>query len=482
MKESVVHKPVLRPLAVAINPALKDRPVAWEPSAKQCELLACDDFEVLYGGAAGGGKSDFLLAGALRYIHHRQFAGVFFRRSFPELEDAVERAREIFEPFGGHYNKNESVFRFPEGSRFYLLHLQLDADAFKHRGRAYQYIAFDELTTFSEFQYRYLMSRARSAHGIPIEVRSGTNPEPGWVKQRWAPWVDEKWEGERAQPGQILWYKNDPATGLERYVPHGTKGALSRTFMPARLADNKKLGEDYADRLAATQDAVQVARLLGGDWSADYKPGIMFRRSFFRLVKDVPANAIRVRAWDLAATEEKLNTAKSLRPESKNDPDWTVGLLYGWAPEFGFFIEHIERLRGRPEQARQAIERITMQDAAKYGRGKVLTTLPKDPGAAGKTVAEAYADMLSGHLVKTVTPYGKKVVRAGPASSTAENLGIAIVEGHWNDEFFHEAERFPKGLHDDQIDALSDAHFEIATIRGMAPPPGRRRNLSGLVL
>lgn len=455
----------------------------WAPHpGPQTWALASPAYELMYGGAAGGGKSDFLLAGALRYIHHRQFAGVFFRRSFPELEDAVERARELFEPFGALFNKNESVFRFPEGARFYLLHLHHDEDAFKHRGRAYQYIAFDELTTFSEFQYRYLMSRARSAHGIPIEVRSGTNPEPGWVKQRWAAWVDEKWEGERPRPGQLLWYK--ATEGVERYVPPGTRGALSRTFMPALLKDNLSLGEDYADRLSATQDAVQVARLLGGDWSADYKPGIMFRRGFFRVVPqaNVPFEAIRVRAWDLAATEEKLGTARSFRPETKNDPDYTVGMLYGWAPEFGFFIEHVERLRGRPEQARQAIERITQQDAAKYGRGAVLTTLPKDPGSAGKTVAEAYADMLSGYRVKIVTPVGRKEVRAGPVSSTAENLGITLVEGHWNDDFFHEAERFPKGHHDDQIDALSDAHFEISAIRGTAQPPGRRRNLSGLLL
>jgi predicted phage terminase large subunit-like protein len=149
-----------------------------------------------------------------------------------------------------------------------------------------------------------------------------------------------------------------------------------------------------------------------------------------------------------------------------NDPDWTVGTLYGWAPNFGFFIEHIERKCGRPEVVRRMIENITTQDAARYGRGSVITTLPQDPGQAGKAQVMAYADMLAGHRVKICLPTGDKIVRAGPASATAENAGISLLRGPWNEAFLAEAEQFPKSGHDDQIDTLSDGHNTIAEIRG----------------
>jgi len=422
--------------------------------------------ELLFGGSAGGGKSNLLVAGPLRYIHEPTFRGILFRNTFDEIQKISDQeARPIYGALGG-VPKGGTEWNFPSGARIYLSYLARDEDAYKHQGAAYQYIGFDELTHYTPFQYRYLFSRLRGKNGIPLEIRATCNPEPGWVKQRWAPWVDrsETYTGIRAESGQTLWYVTDD-DGTERYVEKGTPHALSRCFVRSRLSDNPSLGVEYEAQLKS-MEPVQRARLLEGDWEADYTPGLLFRRGMFPVKDAVPPQAIRVRAWDLAATEEKLGAPRTLKPDAKNDPDYSVGLLYGWAPNFGFFIEHVERVRGRPEVVRRTVETITNQDAARYGRGAVVTVIPQDPGQAGKAQAMAYADMLSAHRVMIIRPSGSKVQRAGPASATAENAGITLLRGPWNEAFLAEAEQFPKGGHDDQIDTLSDGHMAVAQIRG----------------
>lgn len=406
-------------------------------------------------------------AGALRYIAHPRFTGIIFRNTYDEIIKLSEQeARPLYEPLGGVFRENK-FWKFPSGARIYLSYLERDQDAFKHQGPAYQYICFDELTHFSRFCYRYLFSRARSKEGLPKQVRATCNPEPGWVKERWAPWLDEEYPGPRAKSGQILWYITDK-DGKERYVPRGTPDAISRCFIKSLLDDNPSLANDLSYRnFLKSLDPVQRARLLEGNWSADYTPGLLFRRSMFPIIMEaeVPKRAFRVRSWDLAATEEKLKGSHAFRPTAENQPDWTAGVLYGWAPETGFFIEHIERLRGRPEAARAAVARIAQQDVAQYGAAGVIFTIPQDPGQAGKDQAAAYVDMLKGLQVKVRVPSGSKVVRAGPASSTAENMGIKLVKAPWNQDFLLEAEQFPKGHFDDQIDALSDAHATLGEWR-----------------
>jgi len=440
--------------------------IAWRPNpGPQTKATASNARELLYGGSAGGGKSNWLVGGATRYIHEPTFRGILFRNTYNEIQKISDQeARPIYEALGGKV-KGDSEWNFPSGARIYLAYMASDKDAFAHQGAAYQYIGFDELTHYSLFQYRYLFSRLRGKNGIPLEIRATCNPEPGWVKERWAPWVDRSqgYDGILAESGQKLWYVTDEH-GVESYVDKDTPDAISRAFVRAKLSDNPFLGPEYASQLKS-MDPIQRARLLDGDWEADYTPGLLFRRSMFRIVPHVPAKAIRVRSWDLAATEEKLVGANAFKPGRPNDPDYTVGTLYGWAPGFGFFIEHIERVRGRPEVARQAIQRMAEQDAAKYGRGGVTITIPEDPGSAGITVFEAYVSMLAGYRVVKRRPDKRKVLRAGPVSSTAELIGISMLAAPWNELFLQEAEQFPKGKHDDQIDTLSDAHLTIAEMK-----------------
>jgi len=123
----------------------------WEPSDRQAEFLAAGEFEVLYGGAAGGGKTDGLAVDALclqdegiANPHHR---AILFRRSYPELRDLIDRALAIYPQVdgGAKFNQTERVWTFSSGAKVEFGYLHADADRFRHRGRAWNYVGFDEL-------------------------------------------------------------------------------------------------------------------------------------------------------------------------------------------------------------------------------------------------------------------------------------------------------------------------------------------------
>lgn len=431
--------------------------VLWRPNAgPQRQALASSVFELLFGGSAGGGKSEFLLMGPLRYVSQPSFNALLLRRTFKELESSlIARSWQYYPHLGARYSQQRHVWVFPSGAKIWFSHLEHDKDVHDHQSTEYQSIGFDELTTFTEFQYRYMISRLRGTHGIPIELRASTNPEPNWVKRRFAPWVDRgpDYRGIRARSGEVLWYVTNEHDGSEKYVPRGTPGALSRCFIRATLDDNPVLGlkdPGYRVRLGAL-DPVQRARLRDGDWAAVYAAGKMFKREWFRIVDDVPKSATRVRWWDRAATEEGDNA----------DPDWTVGLLYARDREGVFYIEHVIRFRGSPGEVERKILETAEFDAARYPN--VLLALPQDPGQAGKVEVHHYLGKLAKYCVQTFGETGSKILRASPASAQAEHGNIRIVKGGWNETFFYELEQFPDGQFDDQVDALSGAHQAVQT-------------------
>ncbi len=441
--------PVFRPPA--------GQAATWAPnSAPQTRFLATSAYEALYGGAAGGGKSDALLAAALRYVHEPRYTAGIFRRTFPELESSIiERSRQIIPAIYGsaaRYNDQKHFWRFPSGARLLFRHLEHESDVFAHQSAEYQFLGFDELTHFSRKQYTYMLSRLRGPVGIPLRVRAGTNPGGDgheWVMKRWGPWLDPACE-TKAEPGQTLWYLN--AEDGERWVPKGTPKALSRTFVPALAADNPAVDGAYHDRLSGL-DPVTRAQLRDGNWLIRPAAGLLFKSPWFDIVEAAPREARRVRRWDFAATEA----------EPGRDPDWTVGARWARTPEGIFYVEDVVRFRGRPLE----VEKRVLQTAELDGR-EVPIRIPQDPGAAGVSVADNYVRLLAGYDVRAAPETGSKVERAKPASAQAEQRNIKLVRGEWVAQWLQEHEAFPDGTHDDDVDTTSGAVADL-TARVVEP-------------
>lgn len=230
--------------------------VPHTPHPKQQEFLALDCREALYGGAAGGGKSDALLMAALQYVHVPGYNALILRRTFADLSlpDAImARAKEWLAGTDAVWNERDKCFTFPSGARLQFGYCDTDKDRLRYQGGAYQFIAFDELTQFPEAWYRYLFSRLRRLRGsdVPPRVRSATNPGGighEWVRRRFVA-------------------ANDP----------------DRPFIPARLDDNPSLDADEYRLALAVLDTTTRKQLEEGLWIRDAE-GLVYRYSETRNV------------------------------------------------------------------------------------------------------------------------------------------------------------------------------------------------------
>jgi len=215
----------------------------------QTDFLAASETDVLYGGAAGGGKSYAMLVDPLRFAHRAAHRALILRRSMPELRELIDKSRELYpKAFPGcKYKEVEKLWNFPSGAKIEFGFLERDADVYRYQGQAYSWIGFDEITHQStEFSWNYLASRLRTTDPeiIPY-MRCTANPGgvgAHWVKKRYI----------------------DPSPPNESFK--GSDG-LTRKFIPARLDDNPYLANDgrYEQMLKALPPT-QRRQLLEGDW------------------------------------------------------------------------------------------------------------------------------------------------------------------------------------------------------------------------
>src|SRR3990167_55259 len=135
--------------------------------------------EALYGGAAGGGKSDYLEAEAVRYAHIPRYRGYIFRRTYPELARLIDRAKEIYFQIDPEtqWVEREKEFRWPSGAIIRFRHMQEAGDWSKYQGHEIHFAGFDELTQFIPNQYQKIKGWVRSAvPGITPFIRATSNP------------------------------------------------------------------------------------------------------------------------------------------------------------------------------------------------------------------------------------------------------------------------------------------------------------------
>lgn len=242
--------------------AALDRAVIWQPQPRQAAFMARPEYEALYGGAAGGGKSDALVIEALRQVHIPYYKGLILRKTFPQLGELIDKSLNYYPRAfpGAKYNASSHSWTFPSGARIIFGAMQHSKDKVKYQGQAYDFIGFDELTHFLFEEYSYLFSRNRpNGPGTRIYIRATANPGGvghGWVKERFitaGPPMQTIWE-------DVQWRDQD---GQEH------RGRQSRIFVPSSVFDNPALlrnDPQYVQRLASMPEAEKNA-LLYGDWN-----------------------------------------------------------------------------------------------------------------------------------------------------------------------------------------------------------------------
>lgn len=417
------HEEVLASWAHLWTPKMT-RYIPHEPHPTQRAFLLLDDvLDAFFGGAAGGGKSDALLMGALQYVDVPRYNAILFRRSYADLSlpgALLDRARDWLEPTDAKWNDREHTWTFPnpeydatiykDGASLTFAYLQTEKQRHRYASADFQFIGFDELTTFTEVMFRFLFSRLRreEGHQVPLRMRSASNP--GNIGHMWV---------------------------HRRYIDPGTPGAV---FIPSLVQDNPSLDIEQYLKSLDQLDPITRARLLKGDWNV--RDEGMFKRSWFHHVDAAPLGLKRVRYWDLAATEEA----------NDNDPDWTCGTLFGLDPRTRLlYMLDEQRVRASP----QGVEALVRNTAAADGHA-VPIYIEQEPGASGKSLISYYSrHVVQGYELHGVSSSGSKETRAAPFASQAEAGNIYVVNGPWVNDFYDEAEGFPMVDHDDQVDSWS---------------------------
>lgn len=352
------------------------------------------EYEVLYGGAAGGGKSDALLAEALRQVDIPNYRGLILRKTYPQLSELVDRSLSIYKPAFPQavYNASDHVWRFPSGAKIYFRSMQNTQARTNFQGLRFDFIGFDELTHFTWDEYSYLFSRNRpsrdpSGKRTRVYMRATTNPGGighGWVKDRFI------------TPAPPL----TPIT--EEMTVQGPDGPLSikrdRVFVPATVFDNQALLDAdpaYLGNLAMLPQAERDA-LLYGDWDS-------FSGQVFREWKNDPAHYAD-RLWTHVI--DPFEPPKHWKCWRGFDFGYTRPFSVGWftADEEGR-IYHIAEYYGctgtpnegvRMNPAEIAAEIRRYEDEHPLLRGRDIVGIA-DPAIFDESHGESIADIMARH-------------------------------------------------------------------------------------
>ena len=285
----VVEDTFVEEAAPSLQAELKENVIFQPNDGPQTDFLAAGETDVLYGGAAGGGKSYAMLVDPLRFAHRSAHRALILRRSMPELRELIDKSRELYpKAFPGcKYREVEKLWNFPSGAKVEFGFLERDADVYRYQGQAYSWIGFDEITHLpTEFSWNYLASRLRTTDPeITPYMRCTANPGGSgalWVKKRYI----------------------SPSPYNESFM--GNDG-ITRKFIPARLNDNPYLAADGRyEQMLKSLPPTQRRQLLEGNWEISEGAAFTeFDREFHVIEPfEIPLHWERVKGLDYGYASE----------------------------------------------------------------------------------------------------------------------------------------------------------------------------------
>ena len=246
-----------------------------DPYPKQLAALMLPNFEVFFGGAAGPGKSSWLLMSALQYVDIPEYAAIIFRKTFADLSKPgalIDRSHSWLSGTDARWNSQNHQWRFPSGATLSFGYMADEKSKYVHQGAEYQFVGFDEVVQIDEPSYKYMFSRLRKPRcgrhwnttpdpnckecrrrtmlaNVPLRIRAASNP-PG--AGQFGDWVKER-------------FRIKKVNGIYR----GTHP--NRAYVPAFIEDNPSIDKEAYARALNEMDPITRAQLLEGDWGAETK-------------------------------------------------------------------------------------------------------------------------------------------------------------------------------------------------------------------
>lgn len=446
----------------------------WEPQPGPQSLAIAAPFvdELMFGGARGGGKSDFLLGDFLQDIAiGPAWCGIIFRRSYPELEELIKRAKEMFWPYGAIFKVADKTFVFPSGATLKMRYVETESDCDKYQGHQYTWIGWDELTNWPDLKsYKKLKACLRSAHGVPNKrIRCSANP--GGV-------------GHHA----VKSYFVDPAPkGMELITNTDEDGFVTtKMFIPSRVYDNKKLLQNdpgYIARLREIGSPELVRAWLSGDWSVitgAYFPEFMVDKHVISPFS-IPRHWLKFRAmdWGSATPFCVLWIAICSEGYQVNDNLYIpAGAAVVYREFYGWNGTANVGLRWTATKIAQSIRKYEADDNVVYG---VL-----DPSAFSNHSGPSHAERMAGEQVRFRKAdnnriAGWDVVRDGLCGLEGDpevNYGVGIPMLYFFSTCVHVIRTLPALQHDlnnpEDCDTDGEDHAPDTLRYGLMSRPWRR--------
>lgn len=401
--------------------------IPHEPTDRQAAFLVAHEREVLYGGAAGGGKSDALLMAALQWVEVPTYSALLLRRTYADLSlpgGLIPRSYEWLQGTGATYNEQLHQWRFPSGAKIVFGYMEHANDVYRYQSSEFQFIGWDELTQILESQYTYLISRLRRGASalVPLRIRAASNP--GGIGHDWV---------------------------YNRFVAPGVPA--TRRYIPARLEDNPHLDRESYDRSLRELDDTLRDQLRYGKWITDPR-GKPFNLDWWkgRNRYDDPRKARnrsigRWLSYDTASKTEDHN-AYTAYVAFDMQPDYRVAVTGVWK----------DRVLGAD------VPDVIVEHALKWNEDGKLQGIVIEDQSSGTVAIQTLGrrgDWIANKIVSfNPAPFGDKLKgRPTRAAVWCKRGCILLPVPHesaaWLLEFTKDLSAFPEAQFKDTIDAFN---------------------------